>query len=820
MAELTGRIIPVEIEDEVKRSYLNYAMSVIVSRALPDVRDGLKPVHRRILFAMEEMGLRHERPFKKCGRIVGDVLGKYHPHGDQSIYDALVRLAQDFSLRYPVVRGQGNFGSVDGDPPAAMRYTEAKLAKISDELIRDIDKETVDFGPNYDDSLKEPLVLPAAFPFLLVNGASGIAVGMATNIPPHNLGEVCRAIVATVDNPEITSDELVQYVTGPDFPTGGVIQNRGGYHLAARTGRGAVTVRSKYEIEESSTGKQSLIITEIPYMVNKALTIAHIAELVKDKRIDGISDLRDESDRDGMRIVIEIKKGFDHMVVVNSLFAHTNLRLNFNINALALVGGMPKVLSLKEMIVAFIAHRREVIIRRTIYDLRKAEERAHILQGLKIALDNIDEVIRTIKESANVAEAKVRLETRFSLSEIQSQAILDMRLQKLTSLETQKILEELAEVEAKIAFFKDLLAHEEKIYGVIKEETKKIEEDFGDERRTEITDEEATNADMEELIQKEDVVVTISSGGFLKRVPVTEYRAQGRGGKGVFTANLKEEDFLENIFVCNTHHFILFITDHGRSQSIKTYQLPVGSRTSKGKHIRSLLDLQEDEKMTTVVSLDSFKSDRFIVLAAKSGKVMRMPTSVFAYSKVKGIATVNLEPDDHLVSAYLTSGSDDIILITKNGQALKFPETDIRSTNRNVQGVKGITFKAKNDELIAAIPVRSNEQLLLVSEFGLGKRLSASEINPHGRGTAGMICYKPDEKSGRLAGAIPVSPDYDVMCITEQGKSIKSATDAISEQGRSAKGVRLITLEPGDRVSGIAKSVQEEKAIQGELYTE
>lgn len=820
MADLTGKVIPVEIEDEIQTSYLNYAMSVIVSRALPDVRDGLKPVHRRILYAMDEMGLRSDRPFKKCGRIVGDVLGKYHPHGDQSIYDALVRLAQEFSLRYPLVKGQGNFGSVDGDPPAAMRYTEAKLAKIADLMIDDIDKETVDFGPNYDDSLKEPKVLPAALPYLLVNGASGIAVGMATNMAPHNLSEVCDGIVAYLRNPNSSVEDLLEFIKGPDFPTGGVLQDRGGYFLAARTGRGTVSIRSKYEFEELPSGKVNIVFTEIPYMVNKAETITKIAELVRDKRLEGIADLRDESDRQGLRIVVEIRKGFDPNVILNFLFNHTNLRVNFNINNLALVKGRPKVLNLKDLIAAFVDHRREVVTRRSQFDLRKAEERAHILEGLKIALDNIDEVIRTIKESENIPEAKVRLETRFALSPIQSQAILDMRLQKLTSLETQKIVDELNEVRNLIAYLKDLLAHPEKIDQVIIDETLKIKETFGDERRTELSDETVFAQDAEDYVQREDVVVTISREGFIKRVSVSEYRSQGRGGKGVFTASLREEDFLEDIFISNTHDYVLFITNKGRAHSIKTYKIPQGSRTSKGRHIANVISLDQDEHMTTVVSLKDFDEKTYMVLASKAGKLFRISTDQFAFSRHRGINVVNMGKNDRLVSAYITSGHDDLILITKKGYCLKFDECQLRPTGKNVQGVRGIKFKSADDELLCAMPVKEREQILLISERGMGKRLNPDEITPHKRATQGVVCYRPDERTGTLAGALPVSDGYDIMCITEKGKSIKCSIQNIAEQGRAARGVRVITLEPNDRVAGIAKSVKEEYAVQGELFSE
>lgn len=805
----TGRVIPVNIEDEVKTSYLNYAMSVIVSRALPDVRDGLKPVHRRILFAMDEMGLRADKPFKKSGRIVGDVLGKYHPHGDQSIYDALVRLAQEFSLRYPVVRGQGNFGSVDGDPPAAMRYTEAKLSKIAEEMLRDIGKETVDFVPNYDDSLKEPSVLPTAFPFLLANGSSGIAVGMATNIAPHNLKEICHALVQVIDNPEITVEELMAYIKGPDFPTAGIIYGRSGILSAFKTGRGAITIRARHHIEETKTGKEFIIVTELPYQVNKAQLIIHIADLVKDKKIEGISDLRDESDRTGMRMVIEVKKGFDKEVVLNHLFQHTNMQLNFNVNNLALVKGRPKLLGLKDMLQEFIAHRKEVITRRSIYDLARAEERAHILEGLKIALENIDEVIRIIKESANASVAKHKLMEVFHLSEVQSQAILDMRLQRLTSLETQKILDELQEVLATIAYLKDLLAHEEKIYGVIKDETIELGEKFGDERRTEIVNEEINSIELEDLIQQEEMVVLITRDGLIKRVPLTEYKTQGRGGKGSFSATLRDEDMIDNVFVCHSHDYVLFITNKGKAYWRKTYMLPEGSRTSKGKHIKMVLEFDEDEEIMTVVSMPEFSKDKYLLMGTKGGMVIRISTYEFRNGKTKGINAITMREGDSLVSAFLTTGTNDVVLITKNGYALRYNEEKIRATGRGAQGVTGIRFKSETDEMVAAIPVYEGELLLLLSEKGYGKRMDPMLLNPKGRGTEGMIAYKPQDKTGRLVGAIPVSTEYDVVCITSQGKTLKSSTDDISEQGRTAMGVRVITLEEGDKVVGLARAFKE-----------
>ncbi len=778
----TGKVIPISIEQEVRTSYLNYAMSVIVSRALPDVRDGLKPVHRRILYAMHEMGLRAGSTFKKSGRIVGDVLGKYHPHGDQSIYDALVRLAQEFSMRYVVVKGQGNFGSVDGDPPAAMRYTEAKMARVTEEMLRDIDKNTVDFGPNYDDSLQEPLVLPTAFPFLLANGSSGIAVGMATNMPPHNLREICAALVAIIDNPEATIEDLMLHMKGPDFPTGAIIYGRYGIYQAFKTGKGQVMVRSRYEIETSKTGKESVIVSELPYQVNKAQLIEHIAELVHDKRIEGISDLRDESDRTGIRMVIEIKKGFDPQVILNFLFSHTNLQQSFNINNLALVNGRPVILDLKQMLLAFVAHRKDVITRRTIFDLDAARKREHILQGLKIALDNIDEVIRIIKESSSVQNAKDNLMQRFSFSEIQAQAILDMRLQKLTSLETQKIVDELNEVLALIAYLEDLLAHEEKIYDVIKSETQELSEKFGDDRKTEILDQELEDVDLEDLIQEEDMVVLISIEGYVKRVPLNAYRNQGRGGKGSNSANLKDEDIVQDIHVANTHDYFLIVSNLGNAYWVKTYQFPEGSRTSRGKHIRSMLGMTEGEVIKAVVPLKEFREDQFVVMTTSKGLVIRIATHDFRNAKAKGINGITLRDGDSLVTATLTTGSNEVMLLTKNGYGLRYSEDQIRATGRNASGVRGISLRDESDEVVGVLAIHEEEQVLMITERGFGKRLDYDSLTPHGRGTMGQICYKDNEKTGKLIGAIAVSPEYDIVCITRQGKTLKCNTQEVSEQ--------------------------------------
>jgi len=804
-----GRVISVSIEDEVRESYLNYAMSVIVSRALPDVRDGLKPVHRRILYGMNEMGVRSNQPYKKTARIVGDVLGKYHPHGDASIYDALVRLAQDFSLRYLMVQGQGNFGSIDGDPPAAMRYTEARMTKIADEMLKDIGKETVDFGPNYDDSLREPLVLPAAFPFLLVNGASGIAVGMATNIPSHNLGEVCGAVAAVIDKPSIETRELMKHVKGPDFPTGGIIFGRKGILDAYTTGRGKVTVRARVTVETFKNGKEAIVVTEIPYMVNKATLIVRIAELVRDRRMEGISDLRDESDRDGMRIVVELKKGVSPKIVLNYLFKHTQLQVNFSINNLALVSGRPRTLSLKEMIEHFIAHRREVIIRRSTYDLRKAEERAHILEGLKIALDNIDEVIALIKASPDVETARTGLIRRFALSEIQAQAILDMRLQRLTSLETRKLMEELQVTLALIAELKALLASEEKILGVVKSETLELAAQFGDPRRTEIVAEEIEEVNIEDLIQKEDMVVLISNKGFIKRLPVSAYRIQGRGGKGSSATVLKDEDFINKVFIASTHDFILFITSEGKAYYLKVHEIPEASRTSRGQHIKALLSISANEEIAAVVSLKEFSDETFIFFATSRGVVKKVRTSDFSNARTRGIAAIRLDGGDKVVSALLTSGGDDLMLVTRRGLALRVNEETVRFMGRASRGIRGIRLMPA-DELACALAVNPEEQMLVVTEFGFAKRVEYSHFQTYGRGGKGVIAYRTSEKTGEIVGALSVSEDAEIVVITSLGNAIKFRVDQISTQGKTAQGVRAVNIDQPDCVVGLDKAEKDD----------
>jgi DNA gyrase subunit A len=809
MEEQKGKVIPVAIEDEVRKSYLNYAMSVIVSRALPDVRDGLKPVHRRILFGMNEMGLRSDRAPKKSARIVGDVLGKYHPHGDASVYDALVRMAQDFSLRYPLVNGQGNFGSVDGDPPAAMRYTEARMAKLAEDMMRDINKETVDFKPNYDDSLEEPEVLPAAFPYLLANGASGIAVGMATNMAPHNLNEISAAINAYIEDPEISIDGLMEHISGPDFPTGGIIFGSKGVRQAYKTGRGKITIRSKFSVETTKSGRDVIIVHEIPYQVNKANLVMKIADLIRDKKIDGISDLRDESDRAGMRVVIELKKGVSPKIILNQLFNQTQLQINFNVNALALVDGKPQVLTLKDMIVHYVRHRKEVVTRRTIYDLRKAEERAHILEGLKIALANIDEVIKTIKESENVSVARTRLMERFMLSEVQAQAILDMRLQKLTSLETQKILDELEQLNALIKELKELLADERKILGVVGDEVAELADRFSQPRRTDQVIDEIEEINIEDLIQKEDMAVIISHKGYIKRVSVSSYRVQGRGGKGVNASNLRDEDFIEQIFVASTHDYILIISSEAKAYYLKVHEIPEGSRTSRGSHIRSLLSISANEEVAAVVALQQFSEEEFIFLATARGMVKKVPTADFSNARTRGIIAMVMRGDDKIVSAILCSSNKDIILATRTGIGLRFSEEEVRPMGRTAQGVGGIKL-SPGDEIAGAVEADRDYQVLFITEYGSGKRMDIDELMPHGRNTRGQIIYTTTDRTGEVVGIQNVQDEDEVMVITSGGTSIKVKASSVAVQGRTAQGVRIFDIEKPDVVVGIDRIAKEE----------
>ena len=787
-----GAVIPIPIENEVKRAYIDYSMSVIVSRALPDVRDGLKPVHRRILYSMEEKGLRSSGPTRKCAKIVGDVLGSYHPHGDASVYDALVRLGQDFSLRYPVIYPQGNFGTIGGDPPAAYRYTEAKMAKIAETMVEDIKKETVDFIPNFDDSTKEPTVLPAKFPFLLANGSSGIAVGMATNMPPHNLREIADAVSAYIDNPEIEIDELCKYMKGPDFPTGGVIYGRKGIKQAFKTGRGKILVRGKFTIEVDKKGKETIVFTEVPYQVNTTTLVSRIGELAREKIIDGIANVNDEtSDRTGLRVVIELKRGAITKVVLNQLFAKTALQSSFGVINLALVNGRPETLNLKLLVKYFVEHRIDVVTRRTKFDLRKTEERAHILEALIVAIDNIDEVIKIIRASRDPQTAKNGLMERFGFDDVQAQAIVDMQLKRLTSLEIEDLRKELQELQVLIAHLKDLLAHPEKILALIKEETNEIAEKFGDERKTDIVADEVEELNIEDLIKKEEMVILISHLGYIKRIPATAYKSQNRGGKGSNSANLAEDDFLDQIFTASTHDYIMFITNAGKAYWLKVHEIQEASRTSRGSHIKSLLSVSSDEEITAVVSLKEFDDKTYLLMATAGGVVKKVTTDNFANAKTRGIIAIKLDEGDKLVSAILTGGKDEIMLITRRGQALRTSEEDIRSQGRSSRGVTGIKLSSE-DELTGALRVTENQKMLVMTENGYGKRVDFSEFSAHGRGTGGQRIYTLSEKTGEVVGLLTVFDDDEVVCITGQGKTIRINVNSVGTMGRSAQGVRIL----------------------------
>jgi DNA gyrase subunit A len=806
-----GRIIPVAIEDEMKTDYLTYAMSVIVARALPDVRDGLKPVHRRLLYAMEELGLRYNAATKKSARITGDAMGKYHPHGDLSLYDALVRMAQEFSLRYPLVYGQGNFGSIDGDPPAASRYTEAKLSRFGEEMLTDLDKETVNFGPNYDESLKEPLVLPSALPNLLVNGSSGIAVGMATNMAPHNLVESAEAIAAYIEDPNIDLEGLMRHIKGPDFPTGGIIYGRNGIVDAYTTGRGKITVRGKFAIETLKSGKEQIIFTEIPYAVNKTTLITRIADLVRDKVLEGVGDLRDESDRDGMRIVLELKKGAIPKLVLNRLFTHTPLQSTFGVINLALVDGRPKCLSLKEIIIYFVKHRQEVVTRRCRYELRKAEERAHILRGLEIALRNIDEVVAIIKASKNVEIARAGLQKRFELSEAQAQAIVDMRLGRLTSLETEKILAELADIEARIAYLTELLASEARILEVVKQETLDASKKYGDKRRTEIVAANVEAINIEDLIKPEEMAILISNKGFIKRVSVHLYRSQGRGGKGSNSTTLIEEDFVEQLFVANTHDYLLFITSAGKAYWLKVHELPESSRQARGAHIKSLLAISPDEEITTVVDFKEFSDTQYLLMGTLKGVVKKVALTDFINAKTRGIIAIYLDDGDHLVSACLTGGSDEVVLITRDGQALRIHEEQVRVMGRASRGVRGIRLSDR-DELAAMLRVDHSKTMLIATTNGYGKRVEYDNFSSHGRGTGGQMIYVPDDVSGEVVDAVSIDPEDEAMIITSTGKTIKIDAESVRILGKGARGVRIVNIGSPDLVIGLDRVVREEEA--------
>ncbi len=806
MTEDTSRILQIDIEEEMKKSYIDYAMSVIVGRALPDVRDGLKPVHRRILYAMSELGLSPDKPHRKSARIVGDVLGKYHPHGDSSVYEAMVRMAQDFSTRYLLVDGHGNFGSVDGDSAAAMRYTEARMSKIAIELIRDIGKETVDFTSNFDETLKEPAVMPSRYPNLLVNGSNGIAVGMATSIPPHNLNEIIDATVRMIDDGETNIEDLIKIVKGPDFPTGATIMGYESIKDAYRTGQGKVTVRGNAEIEQTAKGRTHIIVTEIPYQVNKAKLIEKIAELVRDKKIEGISDLRDESDRTGMRIVIELKRDANANVVLNKLYKHTQMQDTFSIIMIALVNGEPKILNLYEMLYHYLEHQKDVVTRRTKYDLAKAEDRAHILEGLKIALDHIDAVISLIRSSANTQEAKSRLMSEFSLSEKQSQAILDMRLQRLTGLEREKIDAEYEELIMLINQYREILANEKLLLNIIKEELIEVKEAYGDERRTAITA-AADEIDMEDLIQEEDVAITLTHFGYIKRLPANTYKIQKRGGKGVAGHSTREEDFVEHLFTTSTHNYILFFTSLGRAYRLKAYEIPEAKRQAKGTAIVNLLQLQPNEKITAVIPIKEFENNKFLISATKLGIIKKTELSQFDTSRKAGLIAINLREDDELISVKLTDGQQEVIMVTREGMSIRFHENDVRDMGRSAMGVKGMNL-SNEDYIVAMELVSEGSYLLVVSEYGFGKRTDLDEYRIQSRGGKGIITYNTKDKTGMIAGAKVVSDENDVMLISTDGVIIRLEVRHISKMGRNTQGVTLMRVGQDTNLVSVAKVAQ------------
>ena len=805
------RIIEVNIEDEMKKSLIDYAMSVIVSRALPDVRDGLKPVHRRILYSMYELGLSPDKPFRKSARIVGDVLGKYHPHGDSSVYDAMVRMAQDFSTRYILVEGHGNFGSIDGDSPAAMRYTEARMSRIAMEMLADINKDTVDFMPNFDETLKEPTVLPSKFPNLLVNGSSGIAVGMATNIPPHNLGEVIDGTIALIDNPDISVEEMMRYIKGPDFPTGGIILGTQGIKEAYITGRGKITIRARTNIEELPNNRSRIIVTEIPYQVNKARLIEKIAELVRDKKIEGISDIRDESDREGMRIVIEVKKDANPNVVLNYLFKHTQMQETFGVIMLALVDGEPKVMGLKELLTHYINHQKDVLIRRTRYDLEKAEARAHVLEGLLVALDHIDEVINIIRSSRTVQIARDSLMERFGLSERQAQAILDMRLQRLTGLEREKIEEEYAELKNTIQYLKDVLASDAMQYKIIKEELLAIKEKYSDDRRTEITFSPG-EINIEDLIDEYDVVVTLTHRGYVKRTPLSTYKSQRRGGKGISGLQTRDEDFVQDIFVTTTHKSILFFTSTGRVYILKAYEIPEAGRQARGTAIINLLQLMPGERIEAVFPVDDIEDEKYLVMATRKGFIKKSPIKEFKNIRKSGLIAITLREDDELVGVELTNGKQEIMLASHKGMAIRFNEADVRPMGRTAMGVKGMELD-KDDYIIGMQLVAEDGYVLTISERGYGKRTPIDEYRAQNRGGKGIITMNVTEKTGNLVGLEMVTEDDELMIINSNGIIIRIEVKDISVIGRNTQGVLLMRTDEGESVVSVAKINKNEEDI-------
>ncbi|NQU98119.1 DNA gyrase subunit A [Candidatus Woesearchaeota archaeon] len=803
-AKTTEKIIPQVIEDEMKTAYLSYAMSVIVGRALPDVRDGLKPVHRRILYAMNDMGMRYNSSYKKCARIVGEVLGKYHPHGDTAVYDALVRMAQSFSLRYTLIDGQGNFGSIDGDNPAAMRYTEAKMAKIADEMLQDIDKNTVDFADNFDGSLKEPLVMPSKLPTLLINGSSGIAVGMATNIPPHNLTEVAKGVVALIDNPKITPTELMNYIEAPDFPTGGIIAGRGGIISAYSTGRGKIVLKGLVEQEEKGDRK-ILVIKEIPYMVNKSLLVEEIANGVQSKKIEGISDLRDESDRGGIRVVVELKKSATPEIVMNQLFKHTRLQSTFGVIIVALVNNEPKLLNLKDLLFNYLEHRKNVVKRRTKFDLIKSEKRAHILKGLLIALSKIDAVIKLIKASDSVENAKKKLMSKFKLTVPQALAILDMKLQKLAKLERGKIEKEHKELLELIKALKEILRSKTKILDIIKNELNYLVDKFGDARRTQISEDEEL-LDVEDLIEEEDVVITLTHAGYIKRLPINSYKLQRRGGKGVIATGTKEEDFVEDVFIANTHSYLLVLTDKGKVHWLKVYQIPEATRQAKGRPIINVVNVEQGEKVKAVIPVKEFDKDHYLLTATKNGIVKK--TSLDAYSRPRrgGIIALKLDEGDEVVGVVSTDGKQNILLATKKGFAVKCAETDIRPMGRVSRGVKGVSLR-KEDELIGMVLAVDEKKILTVTENGYGKKSLISDYRFIRRGGKGVINIKTTERNGNVVTIKSVIDDDELMFISKEGIVIRTYSSDISTIGRNTQGVRLMRMNKGDFVVSAAKIV-------------
>ena len=804
------RVVPISLSDEMRDSYLDYSMSVIVSRALPDVRDGLKPVHRRVLYGMQDLGLSYNRPYKKSARIVGEVLGKYHPHGDSAVYDTLVRMVQEFSLRYPLVDGQGNFGSIDGDSAAAMRYTEARMSRIAGEMLRDLEKETVSFVPNFDDTLEEPEVMPSVLPNLLVNGSSGIAVGMSTNIPPHNLSEVVDGLIALINDPEIEVDELMAYISGPDFPTGAIIYGADGIREAYATGRGKITMRARATTEAVKGNRENIVITELPYQVNKATLIERIAHLVRTDKITGISDIRDESDKEGIRIVIELKRDEIPQVVLNQLYKHTQMQETFGVIGIALVQGIPRVLTLKEMLQHFVDFRHEIVVRRTEYDLRKARERAHILEGYKIALENLDEVIKIIRGSDSPAEAKERLMKRFDFSDLQAQAILDMRLQRLTSMEIKKVMEEYKDILQLIETLEGILSSRVQRMEIIKEELLSLKEQYGDERRTEII-RDAEEFTIEDMIAEEDMVVTITHSGYIKRSAVSTFRRQRRGGRGLQGAGTKEDDFVEHLFIASTHDYILFFTTQGKVHWLKVHEIPQGGRAARGRAIVNILDLRNNDTVAAFLVVKEFDENRYVTMCTREGLVKKTELSAYANPQRGGIYAIDIREGDRLIEVGITEGNQDIVLGTRKGKSIRFHERDVRPTGRRTQGVKGVTLSGKEDEVVGMVIVKREGTVLAVSDNGYGKRTDINSYPVQNRGGQGVITLKTSDKIGHMIALKEVVDNDDLMIITKKGVLIRQSVNSISTIGRNTQGVKLIRLDEDDKIAAVTRLMEEEE---------